>query len=252
MRKEEELKELGLLDEGEKVADLFEENEMVKALAGEIYMEVPLFKNSRRSASLPAGDHCGEADGRKITDKEVKEIEVVLQDVCGSITEHWEKRMVQSPLAKATSEALGKPLEQEEHSLMLTKMGTLLQNVLNQLPEHLQERYDFAMLLGGYSSFMEGYQKLSPMFELHEVYLLWHKKHVVKEDAEDCNVEFSDLFECLQVRSSSEAFCETIGSIMKNHTGKGRYLRPVNFNKEIFLGLVLFLLSLTHIPQRLT
>ena len=35
---------------------------------------------------------------------------------------------------------------------------------------------------------------------------------------------------------SEKAFCETIGSIMNNHSGKGQHLRPVNFNKVIFLG----------------
>ena len=29
---------------------------------------------------------------------------------------------------------------------------------------------------------------------------------------------------------------ETLGSIMKNHTGKGRHLQPSNFNKEVYLG----------------
>ena len=36
---------------------------------------------------------------------------------------------------------------------------------------------------------------------------------------------------------TSEAFCETVGSVMSNHCGKNRYLRPVNFNKEVFLDV---------------
>ena len=37
------------------------------------------------------------------------------------------------------------------------------------------------------------------------------------------------------IRSSSEAICETIGSIMGQHCAKSRYLKPDNFNKEIVL-----------------
>ena len=29
---------------------------------------------------------------------------------------------------------------------------------------------------------------------------------------------------------------ETVGSVMGNHTGKGRYLTPENFGKELYLG----------------
>ena len=39
------------------------------------------------------------------------------------------------------------------------------------------------------------------------------------------------------MRSTSEAFCETVGSVMSNHCGKNRYLRPVNFNKEVYLDV---------------
>ena len=37
------------------------------------------------------------------------------------------------------------------------------------------------------------------------------------------------------IRSSSEALCETVGSIMNQHSGKNRYLEPENFSKEIVL-----------------
>ena len=37
------------------------------------------------------------------------------------------------------------------------------------------------------------------------------------------------------IRSSSEAICETVGSIMGQHCGKNRYLTPENFSKELVL-----------------
>ena len=39
------------------------------------------------------------------------------------------------------------------------------------------------------------------------------------------------LIECVTL----QAIAETVGSVMSNHIGKGRYLNPNNFNKEITL-----------------
>ena len=37
-------------------------------------------------------------------------------------------------------------------------------------------------------------------------------------------------------KSYSEAVCETVGSIMRIHGGKGRHLHTVNFSKQIYLN----------------
>ena len=47
--------------------------------------------------------------------------------------------------------------------------------------------------------------------------------------------KFMDFFEFIQVKSYSEAMCESIGSIMNMATSSGRNVRPENFNKEIYL-----------------
>ena len=47
--------------------------------------------------------------------------------------------------------------------------------------------------------------------------------------------EFIELFQHIQIKSYSEAVCETVGSVMNIHHGRGRNVHPVNFNKEIFL-----------------
>ena len=46
---------------------------------------------------------------------------------------------------------------------------------------------------------------------------------------------FINLYQFVQGKTYSEAICETVGSIMKIHIGRGRNLHPVNFGKEIFL-----------------
>ena len=63
--------------------------------------------------------------------------------------------------------------------------------------------------------------------------------NVAVEDPLESDVHFSDFFECLQVQSSSEAFCVTVRSVMNNHIGKGCHLCIVNFNTEICLEVML-------------
>ena len=51
--------------------------------------------------------------------------------------------------------------------------------------------------------------------------------------------EFAQFFLLLELcmnKSYSEAICETVGSIMRIHGGKGRHLHPVNFSKEVCLN----------------
>ena len=54
----------------------------------------------------------------------------------------------------------------------------------------------------------------------------------------DQKVEFTnfiDLFQTVQIRSMSEAVAESVGSMMVSHCGRGRYLQPKNFSKELYL-----------------
>jgi hypothetical protein len=46
---------------------------------------------------------------------------------------------------------------------------------------------------------------------------------------------FTDFYEHLNVRTYSEAMCETIGSIMGIAVANGRNLEPANLNKEVFI-----------------
>ena len=64
--------------------------------------------------------------------------------------------------------------------------------------------------------------------------------------------EFRDLFERIQIKTFSEAVCETIGSIMKIAQGKGRNCDPVKFNEEITLCYnlpPLHVLNVSFIPE---
>ena len=58
----------------------------------------------------------------------------------------------------------------------------------------------------------------------------------VKECAESSkHSDFQKLWEVLMIRVTSEAICETAGSMMNQHCGKNRFLQPENFNIEMYL-----------------
>ena len=46
--------------------------------------------------------------------------------------------------------------------------------------------------------------------------------------------EFKDFHENINIRTSSEAICETIGSVMNIQLSNGQYLNPQNLDKEVF------------------
>ena len=67
------------------------------------------------------------------------------------------------------------------------------------------------------------------------IYRSWFQKNILCEDPLESNMLFTKLFQNIQICTSSEAVAEMVGSIMKNHVGKNRHLKPVNFSKEIVL-----------------
>ena len=238
MRKGRELKEAGLLEDGETVADLFEDGEMKKALAGEIPLEIPVSVGSTETRRPQRSHFCdGRAlpAGRPMTEVDLEEVEEKLKSLCSSIMKEWNSRMKQSPLMEAAYNALSVHLNTNDGERRVAEMESLLDKILTKLPDHTRERYDRSLLLGGYASFMSLYKELESCTQYQKIYEKWYKDNVAVEDPKESNIHFSDFFECLQVRSSSEAFCETVGSVMNNHIGKGRHLRPVNFNTEICL-----------------
>ena len=55
------------------------------------------------------------------------------------------------------------------------------------------------------------------------IYRRWFQKHVSCKDALDSNIQFSKLFQNLQIRSCTEGIAETVDSIMNQHVGFNRY-----------------------------
>ena len=210
-RKGQELREAGLLEEGEKVSSLFDNDKQIKSLAGEAYM-------------------------KEIDNAELKSVEKELSKLAETISKDWKRRQTQSKLEEAASEVLGQepPDVNIENDDSNTEMMEKLTNLIDELPQHQKDKFDPVEILPGLLGYKQFTRDLQGVPE-NDNYSTWYKKFVKPHNSKECNIKLSKLFENLQVRSSSEAIAETVGSIMTNHVGKGRYLNPHNFSKEICL-----------------
>ena len=84
------------------------------------------------------------------------------------------------------------------------------------------------LILEGYQSFLSTASSY-PNLRLSKQYQLFYKATRTRFE------EFKALYEHINVRTYSEAICETIGSMMGQSCANGRNLEPANLNKEVRL-----------------
>ena len=253
--KKQKLIDLGMLQEGGTVNDLFNDGEMIHPLAGETVMEVPAVWRARRQRGLfsqrvEEDARSGPGSGRKLTEEDVVEIEIELEDLAKDILTEWDRRQQQSNLEKAAFKAFSTKFDWKDdlHSVLehgmsavvqadhTETMKDLLKNILQELPTYIAEKFDIDVMLDGFTSFLKLSTKMERLnLSSSKIYEAWYKEKVSCENSTSSDSMFSNMLQNIQIRTSSEAMAETVGSIMSNHCGKGRYLDPVNFNKEIFL-----------------
>ena len=166
-----------------------------------------------------------------------------LEDVTRELLDCWNRRQVKTKLQETTLEAFGK-IHNTDSPQSVEKMIELLNNVASALPPDQRESINVQECYPGFlewntfwlESFRDAKVKkpdLEPLQDVHIYYENWVKK--MKESNNNSYVSFQKLWELVMIRSSSEALCETVGSIMNQHSGKNRYLEPENFSKEIVL-----------------
>ena len=100
-------------------------------------------------------------------------------------------------------------------------LGNLKTQRINEFIESIQD------IKIGYKKFLQ-FKLARPNDKLEQIYEQFC--NLCDEETES----FRDFFENINIRTSSEAICETIGSIMKMQLSKGRNLRPNNLDKEVF------------------
>jgi len=136
------------------------------------------------------------------------------------------------------------------------KMREQLASIISLLPEVQAQHFNPDLMLDGYSSFLKFRTKeIATMLDGEmtgnirddvkdeETYEAWYKEFHAKSES---HTEFSRLLQNLQIRTSSEAMAETVGSILGNHVGKGRYLDESQLSKEVVLEFNLGPLHLLH------
>ena len=127
----------------------------------------------------------------------------------------------------------------------------LVKNILELLPEPQKEDWDVDEIVFGFTDFNlfwltqqeeenekhEQDPEKAKKLALKVVYEDWFLSSVAISEPLDSCLSFSRFFQNLQVRTASEAFCETVGSVMKMKGGRGRNLTPANMSAEVCLDI---------------
>jgi hypothetical protein len=197
-RRQSELRDMGVLKEGQRVQDLFaddgEDGERTLALAGEVSMEVPLVWRARRSAGLfSQGEEDGRSGGtRLLTSEDIGVIEKELQELAGDILMEWDRRQVQTSLEKAAYNAFSLPYDWGDDVVEVEQLGVdaviskrhlenlkeKLETLIKELPESTREKFDPDTTMHGYASYVK-YRTKAESQNLgkleHEIYFHWFK-----------------------------------------------------------------------------
>ena len=104
---------------------------------------------------------------------------------------------------------------------------SMLVNSIKALPGRQGEQFDPILIFPGLECWLGFFkEKLGEEGQLKGkdgIYRRWFQKHVSCKDALDSNIQFSKLFQNLQIRSCTEGIAETVDSIMNQHVGFNRY-----------------------------
>ena len=158
----------------------------------------------------------------------------ILQKICSSIIKNWDECHTETPLQTLTIATFSAPQDLKDLPPLeiFPLMQEKLQSIISILPQYQAQKFDSLAATFGYidwNNFFTQKKKLP----ISNVWKEWTAQ--LNSDNLINFQMFIDLFENVQIRSMSEAVCETIGSMMVSHTGKGRYLQPAYFSQEMYL-----------------
>ena len=171
----------------------------------------------------------------KAEDSTLRAVISELQKVIAELLTRWDLRQPKTKLQESMMLAFGKIHNSDNVAMMVQ----LLQEVIKSLPPNQSELFEAQSCYPGFLSWNNYWNEtfnreniglnLDPLKNVHKYYEDWAMK------GNERNLPFQKLWENLMVRSTSEAICETIGSIMVQHGAKNRNLQPKNFNTEMYL-----------------
>ena len=167
-------------------------------------------------------------------DQALQRVEKKLKKAALQLKKCWDERMTQTLLEKATFKAFGEIHVNEDLVELREKMLNLLEYVIKALPPRDSELFDQNDCIEGFlhwNTFWKSSLAVDedPLKNVHLFYQNWVKI------SDGQYPEFQDLWEIVMIRSTSEAICETVGSMMNQHSGRNRHLDPTYLS----MGLVL-------------
>ena len=158
----------------------------------------------------------------KADDQTLRVVIGELQEIIAELLIRWDLRQPRTKLQDSMMLAFGKIHSSDDVSTMVG----LLQDVIANLPPNQSRSFEVQLCYPGFLSWNSYWDEcftrenislnLDPLTNVHKYYELW----ALKEN--DRNLPFQKLWQNLMVRSTSEAICKTLGSIMLQHGAKNR------------------------------
>ena len=172
--------------------------------------------------------------------EELKRIEKQLEKLSGTIYDALKLRVHIPPLVKAMAVAFedvswfsaSDDPEQSEASAsqVLDDVLSLIDTV--RADEFRENKDDILVGYTRYLEFIKAHQAAGDHQTTDQYYKAFCRSYY--GDGED-RESFRDLYEHLNIRSYTEAICETVGSMMGTALSRSRIQMAVNMNKEVFI-----------------
>ena len=163
----------------------------------------------------------------------LNEVEQYLRKLAKSLHTQLCGRIKMWPLLLSSVEGFSGDLAWIEEDDFSHQSREKLSAILDDLTGPARNIFHIDLCLPAYQVFLKFARD---MIKRKEVGLeeIWKEFWLRYHSSEICE-DFIQLFQHIQIKSYSEAICETVGSVMNIHHGRGRNVHPVNFNKEIYL-----------------
>ena len=170
-------------------------------------------------------------------------VERHLSNLCSDIKKGLDRRISISPVIKASVTAFHDTIWYDKND---PNVKNKAEQIVKELIDNLSIELNVQNVLPGYLSFLDFKQNFQ-MLRLEDIYQKFHEAVAAKEE----NNSFIMLFELVNIKSYSEAYCESVGS-MNICVHKGRNLSAGNFSRELtfaFNSPSLHVLSSKFIPE---
>ena len=171
-----------------------------------------------------------------LPEDDLKEVEEHLSYLCGRVAEALGQRIKPYDIIYEANEVFcgdfswteDEDIFQDNARVKLSKLFKHLESERDKLFFNLDEA------LIGYTLYTKYVQEMRRKNSNMTQEMIYEKFYLKYHTVEGCS-SFINLYQFINTKTFSEAVAETVGSIMKMHTGRCRNLHETNFDKEIFI-----------------